>query len=150
VSTLGSDALLAPLQAALTSSGLAEADLWVHRRRSAVTRFSHSSIHQNAVSDETHVHARAIIGSAIGATSGNSLEPAALRDLLARAADLARLQTPNADWPGLAAPASYRDPIAFDAGTAAFAVDSGRPGPTASSSPRMRSRTRMASRPTPR
>ena len=118
MSTLGADALLTPLRAALKASGLAEADLRVHRRRSAVTRYSHSSIHQNALSDETHVHARAIIGSAIGATSGNSLEPEALRDLLARAAELARLQTPNADWPGLASPAAYREPMAFDGSTA--------------------------------
>ena len=115
MSALGADALLAPLQRALKDSGLAEADVWVHRRRAAVTRYSHSSIHQNAVSDETHVHARAIVGSAIGAASGNSLEPEALRDLLERAVELARMQTPNADWPGLAAPAKYRQPIAFDA-----------------------------------
>jgi len=118
VSVLGPDALLVPLQRALTDSGLAEADLWVHRRAAAITRYSHSSIHQNAVSDETHVHARAIVGSAIGTCSGNSLEPGALRDLLDRAAELARLQTPNADWPGLASPAPYREPIAFDAATA--------------------------------
>lgn len=115
----GADALLAPLRQALSDSGLAEADLWVHRRQAAITRYSHSSIHQNAVSDETHVHARAIVGSAIGATSGNSLEPEALRDLLARAAELATLQTPNADWPGLAAPSdNERRPIAFDPATA--------------------------------
>jgi len=102
------------------ASGLDEADLWVHRREAAITRYSHSSIHQNAASDETHVHARAIVGSAVGATAGNSLDPADLRQLLARAADLARLQTPNADWPGLAAASAYRRPIAFDDATAAF------------------------------
>ena len=118
--TRGPDALLGPLRRALAASGLDEADLWVHRRRAAITRYSHSSIHQNAVSDETNVHARAIVGSAIGATSGNSLEPADLRDLLERAAALVRLQTPNADWPGLAAPAGYRQPIAFDEATAAL------------------------------
>jgi predicted Zn-dependent protease len=118
VSVLGADALLAPLQTALKESGLDEADLWVHRRRAAVTRYAHSSIHQNAVSDETHVHARAIVGSAIGACSGNSLDPGALRDLLAQAAELARLQAPNADWPGLASPAQYRPPTAFDTATA--------------------------------
>ena len=117
---IGPDALLTPLQSALRDSGLPEAELWVHRRNAAVTRYSHSSIHQNAVSDETHVHARAIIGSAIGATSGSSLEPDALRDLLAHAGQLARLQTPNADWPGLAAAAEYREPIAFDAPTASL------------------------------
>jgi PmbA protein len=115
---LGPDALLAPLLRALADSGLEEADLWVHRRQAAITRYSHSSIHQNAVSDETHVHARAIVGSAIGATSGNSLAAADLRDLLNRAAELARLQAPNADWPGLATPAPYREPIAFDPATA--------------------------------
>ena len=116
---LGSDALLTPLRDALKGSGFAEADLWVHRRRAAITRYSHSSIHQNAVSDETHVHARAIVGSAVGSTSGNSLEPDALRDLLAGAAELARLQSSNADWPGLAPASQYRAPIAFDGPTAA-------------------------------
>ncbi|HEY8861874.1 MAG TPA: TldD/PmbA family protein [Candidatus Limnocylindria bacterium] len=119
-SILGPDALLAPLHEALAASGLEEADLWVHRRRAAVTRYSHSSVHQNAVSDETHVHARAIVGSAVGATAGNSLDPADLRELLARAAVLARLQTPNADWPGLATASLYRPPIAFDDATAAL------------------------------
>src|SRR5689334_7161982 len=99
---MGPDVLLAPLRAALKDSGLGEADLWVHRRRVEITRYSHSSIHQNAASDETHVHARAIVGSAIGSASGNSLEPTALGELLSRAADLATLQTANADWPGLA------------------------------------------------
>ena len=120
MTVLGADALLSPLHAALKDSGHQEADLWVHRRHAAITRYSHSSIHQNAVSDETHVHARAIVGSAIGATSGNSLEPAALHDLLARAAELARMQAPNTDWPGLASPAEYRQPIAFDVATAAL------------------------------
>ena len=115
---LGPDALLAPLHAALAASGLPEADLWVHRRRAAITRYAHSSIHQNALSDETHVHARAIVGSAIGTTSGNSLEPAALLELLTRAAALATLQAPNADWPGLASPAEYGETIGFDATTA--------------------------------
>ncbi|MEA2662932.1 MAG: PmbA protein [Chloroflexota bacterium] len=113
----GADGLLTPLRNALADSGLAEAELWVHRRRAAITRYSHSSIHQNAVSDETHVHARAIVGSAIGATAGSSLDPAALRDLLAGAAELAGLQAPNADWPGLSGPSAYRPAHAFDADT---------------------------------
>jgi predicted Zn-dependent protease len=118
VTVIGPDALLAPLHRALNDSGLAEADLWVHRRQAAITRYAHSSIHQNAMSDETHVHARAIVGSAVGTASGNSLAPDALRGLLTRAAELARLQSPNADWPGLAAQAEYRQPAAFDGSTA--------------------------------
>ena len=93
MNTLGPDALLAPLQAALRASGLGEADLWVHRRRAAITRYSHSSIHQNALSDETHVHARAIVGSAVGTASGNSLEATALR-VAGRVRLVARLLRP--------------------------------------------------------
>jgi len=119
---LGPDALLAPLHLALKECGLAEAELWVHRRRAAITRYARSAIHQNAVSDETHVHARAIVGSAIGTTSGSSLEAGALRDQLAAAAALARLQAPNTDWPGLASPAAYREPLGFDPATAGIAA----------------------------
>ena len=104
---------------ALRGIDAGEAELRVHRRRAAVTRYAHSSIHQNAVSDEVHVHARAIVGTAIGGASGNSLAPDALRELLARAVALARMQAPNADWPGLAPRAEYRAPMSYDAATAA-------------------------------
>ncbi len=116
---LGPDALLAPLGAALRDVAADEADIWVHRRRAAITRYSRSSIHQNALSDETHVHARAIVGSAIGSASGNAVDLLSLRELLARAAALARMQAPNADWPGLADRGEYRPPGAFDPATAA-------------------------------
>lgn len=118
MSLLGPDALLTPLQAALRASGLAEAELWVHRRRAAITRYARSTIHQNAVSDELRVQARVISGSAVGTAGGGSLAPEALAALLARAAELARLQPPNADWPGLAAPAPHRPAQALDAATA--------------------------------
>ena len=58
----GADALLAPLRDALRDVPADEADIHVHRRRAAITRYSHSSIHQNALSDETQVRARAIVG----------------------------------------------------------------------------------------
>src|SRR5258708_25934261 len=118
MTVLGPDALLDPLQKALTDSGLGEAELWVHRRHAAITRYSNSSIHENAVSEEPPVPARAIAGSAAGSVSGNSLEPDALRELLERAAALARLQAPNADWPGLAPRAELRAAHAFDGATA--------------------------------
>ncbi|HEY4746757.1 MAG TPA: hypothetical protein VIH38_04300, partial [Steroidobacteraceae bacterium] len=63
---LGTDRLLAPLRQALRDAPADEADIHVHRRRAAITRYSHSSIHQNAVSDETHATLRAIVGKAVG------------------------------------------------------------------------------------
>ena len=52
---LGADRLLAPVREALRDVPADEADIHVHRRRAGITRYSHSSIHQNAISDETNV-----------------------------------------------------------------------------------------------
>ena len=115
---LGPDALLAPLQAALATPEGGGAELWVHRRRAAITRYSHSSIHQNALSDDLEVRASVAIGDRVGSATGNALTPDALRSLLRDAATLARLGPPNAGWPGFSAPMTYAAPHAFDAATA--------------------------------
>ena len=117
---LGRDALLGPLQEALRDAPADEVELWAHRRRCAIVRYSQSSIHQNALSDETHVQARAVVGRAVGVSSGNGLDPGSLRRLIADAAALARLQPPNEDWPGLAEPAAYAEAHAFDEATSAL------------------------------
>jgi predicted Zn-dependent protease len=116
---LGADALLDPLRAALQGAPSEECDLWVHRRRAAITRYARSQILQNAVSDEIHVHARAVIGGAVGSVTANSLEEGALRRALADAAELARHLPPNAEWPGLAVPEETAPPRSFDDATAA-------------------------------
>src|SRR5438552_6996498 len=105
---LGADALLGPIREALRGVQADEADAHMHRRRAAITRYAHSSIHQNAISDETHVRVRAIVGKAVGVVSTNSLDPAALEDALAAAAALARASRPDDEWPGVAEP----EPIA--------------------------------------
>ena len=118
-SLLGTDELLAPLREALRDAPTEEAALWAHRRRSAITRYSRSQIHQNALSDEIHVHARAVVGTALGVVTANSLDATALRTALADAAELARHLPASEDWPGLAEPELARPPRAFDAETAA-------------------------------
>ena len=70
----GRDAMLAPLQNALRDAKADEAEIHVHRRRSAITRYAKNEIHQNAVADETHVQARVVIGKAVGIASANSLD----------------------------------------------------------------------------
>ena len=114
----GRDAMLAPLQDALRDVKADEAERWVHRRRSAISRYAKNEIHQNAVADETHVQARVLIGKAMGIASANSQDPADLRRLLADATAAARESAPNADWPGLAPPAELLAPKAYDAETA--------------------------------
>ena len=118
MSVRGRDAMVAPLQDALRDVKADEAELWVHRRRSAISRYAKNEIHQNAVADETHVQARAVLGNAMGIASANSLDPADLRRLLADALAAARESAANADWPGLAEPAPMSDPKAYDPDTA--------------------------------
>jgi predicted Zn-dependent protease len=121
--------MLAPLRNALKHVEADEADIHVHRRRAAVTRYARSSIHQNAISDETHVRVRAIVGSAVGLVTTNSLDPDDLRSALADAASLARASRPDEGWPGVADPApipaaqTYDEPTALaDAATQAAAI----------------------------
>ena len=104
MTALGRDAMVAPLQAALRDAKGDEADIHVHRRRAAITRYSHSSIHQNAVSDESHATVRAIVGKAVGIVTTNSLAPADLRRALGDAASLARASRPDDEWPGVSDP----------------------------------------------
>jgi PmbA protein len=119
VTLLGQDRLLAPLREALRDLPADEADVHVHRRRAAFTRYSHSSIHQNAVSDETHATVRAIVGKAVGIVTTNSLAPSDLRRALADAASLARASRPDEEWPGVADPEPIPATSSFHEETAA-------------------------------
>ena len=114
----GADALLTPLREALRDAPADEADAYVHRRRAAITRYSHSSIHQNSLSDETAVRLRAIVGRAVGVVTTNSLAVSDLRRALADAAALARASRPDDDWPGVAEPAPIAAAAAYDEATA--------------------------------
>jgi PmbA protein len=118
VTVRGRDAMLGPLGVALRDVKADEAELWVHRRRSAISRYAKNEIHQNAVADETHVQARVVIGKAMGIASANSLDPADLKRLVSDATAAARESAPNPEWPGLAAPAEPSEPRAFDPETA--------------------------------
>jgi len=95
-----------------------EAELWLRRRRSAITRYAKDQIHQNALADETYVQARVVVGKAVGVASANSLEPSDLRRLLKDARAAATDSSPNDDWPGLAPPEPIPEPRSYDAATA--------------------------------
>jgi len=95
-----------------------EAELWLHRRRSAITRYSKNQVHQNALADETYVQARVVIGRAMGIAAANSLERSDLRRLLRDARAAASESAPNADWPGLAPPEAAGEQRSYDEATA--------------------------------
>jgi len=115
---LGVDALLDPLRAALRDAPAEECEIWAHRRRSAITRYSRNEIHQNALSDEVRVHARVVAGTAVGAVTTNSLDADSLSRALHDALALARQLPADPDWPGLAEPATCGPTRSFDGRTA--------------------------------
>lgn len=118
MTTRGAEGMLTPLTTALKDASADEAELWAHRRRSAITRYAKNASHQNAWADETYVQARVVVQNAVGIASANSLEPGDLRRLLSDARAAAELSVANADWPGFAPRAPITDPKAFDAKTA--------------------------------
>jgi len=115
---LGREAMLGPLESALRDAKGGEVELWAHRRRSAITRYAKNEVHQNALADETFVQARVVVRNAVGVASANALESGDLRTLIGAARAAAELSVPNADWPGLAAPARNGEPRSFDQRTA--------------------------------
>ncbi|HUQ40981.1 MAG TPA: TldD/PmbA family protein [Candidatus Limnocylindrales bacterium] len=117
-SELGPTAMLEPMRRALKDANADEAELWVHRRRSAITRYAKNESHQNAAADESYVQARVVVGGAMGIASANSLDPTDLRRLLADARAAAELSVPNNDWPGLASPEPIAEPRSYDKATA--------------------------------
>src|SRR2546428_4596759 len=115
---LGREEILDPLRDALRDTKGGEAELWAHRRHSAITRFAKNEVHQNALADETYVQARVSLRGAVGIASGNSLEPSDLRRLIADARAASEIGVPNADWPGMAPAAEIAEARSFDASTA--------------------------------
>jgi PmbA protein len=95
-----------------------EAELWSHRRRSAITRYARNEIHQNALADETYVQARVVVGKAVGIAAANSLDGGDLRRLLSDARAAALESAPNGDWPGLAGVAPVPMAESYDGATA--------------------------------
>jgi predicted Zn-dependent protease len=101
----------------------ADAEVCVDRASLAVTRFANSVIHQN-VSDETvTVRIRIHTGGRTAAGSTSLTDPAALRQVVARTLDAARVAPLDPGWPGVAPPATVMDATAPDDATAEATAD---------------------------
>jgi predicted Zn-dependent protease len=72
---------------------------------SALTRFANSSIHQNVAEDALSVFVKLIVDGRAASASTTQTDGAALRTVVDRVLDAARLRPPDPDWPGLAPPA---------------------------------------------
>ena len=89
---------------ALALSDAAQTEVMVSVQNNALTRFTHNAIHQNVADADVAVKVRAIVGSRTGVASTNILDDAALRDVVARAVDMAKLAPEDPLQPPLPGP----------------------------------------------
>jgi PmbA protein len=80
----------------------------------SLTRFANNSIHQNVTERNIQVTVRAVLGTKVGIAVSNDVQPDSLRQLAARASEVARLQPDNPDFKGLPGPQPATSVAAFD------------------------------------
>jgi predicted Zn-dependent protease len=118
-------AIGAVLDQALAASKADETEAVAFGSESALSRYTHNYIHENMVEKNWQLSVRAVIGKRIGVASTNRLDAAGIADVVARAADIARLSPDDPDFPGLPDDNSPTDdiPDTCDEATASLAPE---------------------------
>jgi len=102
----GKEKVLRLLQDMLSYATADQTEISFGGGESSLTRFANNYIHQNVTESNTAIKVRSVFGQKVGTANGNSLEPAALKELVARAERLARLQVADPDFKSLPGPNS--------------------------------------------
>ncbi len=85
----------------------------------ALTRFANSVIHQHVVRRNARLAVRAVVDGGVGLAVTNRLDEEGQRQVAGQAAAIARLQTPDPDFPGLPLGGAIRPAPTFFEATAA-------------------------------
>ena len=101
----------------LSKTGQTEVILWV--TDSGLTRFANNIIHQNVAETNTDVTVRVALGQRVSVASTNDVTDTGLVRVVERAAELARLQPENPEFPGLPEPKPFTPARGFDEAAAA-------------------------------
>lgn len=115
---VGREELLRAIERALECSPGDETEVTAFASDSYLTRFAANRIHQNVAERDANLSVKVVMGRRIGRASANSLDGAAVRETVATAAGIARLQRPNPDFRGLPGVQPVRSVAAWDEGTA--------------------------------
>ena len=85
--------------------GVSEIEAIVSEETQALTRFANNTIHQNVAERSTHLSVRPVIEGRTARATTNRLDPDGIRDVVAEAIAITRLNESDADLPPLAEPA---------------------------------------------
>ncbi len=115
----GQDRALELLKAVLPLVPADEAEATLIVEDQALTRFANSTIHQNVAQRNARLAVRAVVDGGVGIAMTNRLDGEGQRWVAIEAAAIARLQSPDPEFPGLPAGGSIREARTHFEGTAA-------------------------------
>ena len=88
----------------LKASSADETEVLAIEQNESLTRFANNYIHQNVTERNVQITVRSVIGTKVGIAVSNDTRPEAIRDLAARACEVAKLQPDNPEFKGLPKP----------------------------------------------
>jgi PmbA protein len=91
-----------------------ETEVLAMEQDESLTRFANNCIHQNVTERNIQITVRSVIGTKVGIVVSNDVRPDSLRQLTARAFEVARLQPENPEFKGLPGPQAAASISAFD------------------------------------
>ena len=103
------DDLFQQVLEAARALGVSEIEAIVSQDTQALTRFANNAIHQNVAERSTQLSVRPVIEGRTARATTNRLDRAGIRDVVAEAVALTRLNESDADLPPLAEPAEIDD-----------------------------------------
>src|SRR5664279_3693035 len=89
--------------------GVTQVEAILSQDTQALTRFANNAIHQNVAERSTQLSVRPVIEGRTARATTNRLDRAGIRDVVAEAVALTRLNESDADLPPLAEPAEIED-----------------------------------------
>src|SRR5215831_17842809 len=102
----------------ISSSRADETEVLALEQDESLTRFANNCIHQNVTERNLQITVRAVIGTKVGIAVSNDVRADSLRQVTARAYEVARLQPDNPEFKGLPQPQRAAPVAAFDVGVA--------------------------------
>ena len=106
---IGKEKLFAKLEKVLAQSKADQTEIVFIGSESALTRYANSYIHQNVAENNSRIYFRSVVDKRVGVASTNSLVLEDLKKTLADSVAIAKTQPENANFPGLANPAKYKE-----------------------------------------
>jgi PmbA protein len=95
-----------------------ETEVLATEQDESLTRFANNCIHQNVTERNIQITVRSVVGTKLGIAVSNDIRPDSLRQLAARARDVATLQPDNPEFKGLPGPQPVTRVSPFDSAAA--------------------------------